>query len=243
MNDPSELTAPRDMDHRLSLWARASGFLLIYYIAAALIGGEIISGFRVPGDFAQTAANIRSDKAYYQLGLFIRLTADLTAIAVGLTLWALLRTVDSTVAMFGLVWRVAEGVIGCVASMHRTMTMGLAERMGDAGPDLAALMSLAANAAFALGVLLFAIGSLSFFVLLQRTAYIPKWLSWTGVGGSVCAVLLALILMLSPVPIPYIAMLWAPLALAELAGGSWLLLRGIDGRRTMRPRAPTDASR
>jgi|GEM_PF-1876332 len=229
-------------DRKAHFWARASGFLLIYYIGAASVGGLILGSFNTSQNFSETAARIVEGEAHYRLGLLIRLSADLTAIAVGFTLWALLRRVDAELAFFALLWRVAEGVIGCVAALFRSMRLGLAERAAVIDADAPALLASASNSAFALGVLLFAIGSLLFFMLLARTDHLPRWLSWIGVVGSICALLLALVLMLSPEPIRYVEALWAPLAVAEVVGGLILLVRGA-GRQggtaaAVRPDAP-----
>jgi hypothetical protein len=226
-------------DDRASLnrFARVAGFLFLFYIAAGLGGTFITGGYLVKNDAVATTANINTSEFIYRIGLLLQFAGSLTAVGLGWALYVLLRSIDRNWAMLALLFRVAEGTVGAIGSVFGWTALALYTGRGFQGGNAASLIdlaTLASRAAFPLAVTFFSLGSFIFFVLLTRTQFIPKWLSLTGVVGSVCSLLLGLGLLLLPAAPAALQLLWLPLLVAEVGTGILWLARGVGTASTRR---------
>ena len=190
----------------------------------------MVGSFLVPGSFARTAANVSASELTYRVGLLMELCGAASAIGLGWALYALLRPIDQTLALLGLLWRVTEGVMGIFG-----VTLGFARIALYAAPNLdghqeglVGTLTSIGQAEFPIGVTFFSFGSLIFFWLLLKSRFVVRWLAMTGVAGSVCATILGLTLLLAPGSPALIQVLWLPLLLAEVGVGLIFLIKGAD---------------
>ena len=216
---------------RLQLHARLAGFLFLFYIAAIAFGSFLVSSSAVAGDSQGIAG--QADLAN-RSGLLIQLLGGMSAIPLGFSLYVLLRPIDGDWALAAFMWRVGEGVLNGASSVFRFSgadLMAARATMNGADTEVATqLLRTASAATFPIAVIFFSIGSIIFFWLLLKSRFIPRWLSWAGVVGSVLATVLGLLSLLLVDPPAWLPALWAPLAIAEIVGGLLLLIKGADLR-------------
>src|SRR4051794_8893125 len=102
--------------------ARIAGSTFLIYIAAGIASMVIAS--RIRGDGAGIAAKLA---AYAQhptaVGVIVLLAfpMGISALVLGVTLWAITREEDAELAMFGMMFRVGEGVIGMFIPVSVTL--------------------------------------------------------------------------------------------------------------------------
>jgi hypothetical protein len=201
--------------------ARVAGATLLVYIAAG-----IAPMVRAPGQL---------------LGVVFSLVACLSALVLGVTLYAITSDEGHEIAMLGMVCRVAEGILGAMFIPARLALKSL----GAAPEGLAALNTFLGSARsfnILLGATFFAVGSTMFSWLFLRGRMIPAPLAWLGVVASVLLVV-GLPLQLGGVLGGPIAMaMWLPMLLFEVPLGVWLIVRGVQAERAA-PRSPYDRLR
>jgi hypothetical protein len=74
----------------------------------------------------------------------------------------------------------------------------------------------------------FGIGSTLFFYLFFKSSYIPKLLSGLGLLGSVLVPVVCLGSLMWPQHAKLLQLGWAPIGLAEILVGLWLLFKGLN---------------
>ena len=171
--------------------ARVAGFTFLFYI---VVGISAMSGafHGAARDLATVAQNA-------------------SAVVLALTLYVVTRTEGPPVAALGMVFRLAEGLLGAVVAM--------------AGITLSQPTLVAAT--------LFAIGSTFFCWLLLRGRMLPRVLAWLGVVASLLLIV-GLPLQLSGALRGTIAQLmWLPMLAFEVPGGLWLLVNGVPHARAV----------
>jgi NADH:ubiquinone oxidoreductase subunit K len=80
---------------------------------------------------------------------------------------------------------------------------------------------------FYISAILFSIGSLIFFYLFFKSAYIPQIISIFGIFASVMVTLVGFAMLISPNLAGVIQFGWLPMIIAEIATGVWLLFKGL----------------
>ena len=92
-------------------YARAFGLLYLIVIVAGIVAQMFISGkIVVPGDAAQTAANILTHKTLFELGFTVYLIEMASQIAMTGLLYVLLKPVSRSLSLLALFF----GLTGCV---------------------------------------------------------------------------------------------------------------------------------
>ena len=210
-------------------YARLAGFMFLFGIASYMCGQFLADGIAVPNNFALTAHNVAASNQTYRIGLTLMLVTSWGTVLLAASLYALLKPVAPTLALFALLWRVAEATLGGGVSILRFARMhsflGADARIGEL---LASLISAASYDANNIAELFFATGSLLFFWVLFRSRFIPRVLSLFGVGASFAIGLLGGAHLALPQPIPALEYAWAPIFISEIATGLWLLLAGVN---------------
>lgn len=212
--------------------ARIAGFAFLFYIAAGILSMVLSrrgssGGTGIAARLAGMAEHATDVRIAYILGLF----TVFTALALGVSLYALTRDEDPDLAVLGLTCRVAEGVVG--ASVPTTLALlWLATTTGAGAPDTAS--------AHALGMLLgklgqlrvltsatlFAVGSTIFSWLFLRGRMIPVPLAWLGVLSSLLLVIVLPVQLVGLLGGPVYQLVWLPMAVFELILGPWLIIKG-----------------
>ena len=216
--------------------ARLAGFTFIFYIAAG-ITSLVLSGRAIIGDgIAAKLASIAQHETEMRIVVLLSLLTCFSAIALGVTLYAITREQDRDLAMLALICRVAEGLAGMF--MPRTLALlWLATATGSTAPDTTSAHALAAFllklGAWSPSATFFAVGSTFFAWLLLRGRMIPVALAWLGVIASV---LLVVILPLQLAGLfgssanwfsAVTWIMWLPMVVYEVALARWLIIKGV----------------
>jgi hypothetical protein len=167
----------------------------------------------------------------------LTLLSGLSALVLGVTLYAITRDQDRDLAMLGLTCRVVEGITGVVGI---PMTLGLLWLATAAGPNAPDTLAAQPLAAFLLrpdalvGASFFAVGSTLFSWLLLRGRMIPVPLAGLGVVASVLLVVGLPLELAGVLRGAVTQLIWLPMAAFEIPLGFWWLIKG-DTAPSARP--------
>ena len=213
--------------------ARIAGVAYLLYIAAAYPSFVIMSKATRGDGLAAQLASLTQHANDVRLATVLGMVGGFCALALAVSLWAITRDQDSDLAMVGLTFRVAEGVVGAASLPATLALLALTTVTGANAPDAAAMQTLTAfvlkpvpqiSAAF------FAVGSTAFCWLLLRGRMIPAALAWLGFIGS------ALLVIGLPLEIAAVLhgkvtqLMWAPVAIFEVTVAIWFLAKGVAER-------------
>lgn len=223
------------MTHKTN--ARIAGFTFLFYIAAG-ITSLILSGRATGGEgIAAKLASIAQHETEMRIVVLLSLLTCFSAIALGVTLYAITREQDRDLAMLGLISRVAEGLAGMF--MPSTLALlWLATATGANAPNTEAAHALAAFllklGAWSPSATFFAVGSTLFSWLFLRGRMIPVALAWLGVFASV------LLVVILPLQLAGLFgdsanwfsvvtwLMWLPMLVYEMALALWLIIKGVN---------------
>jgi hypothetical protein len=211
-------------------YARLAGFLFLWLIITGLAGMIAISRIVGSGDFAEKARRVAASEHWYRLALSSGLVETLSALLLAFALYVTLRPVDRLLARLAMYFRLAESFIGCVGVMFGFVKLRLylspqslgAFNSGQA-EALIDLLRQVGVAAYNIGALSFSLGSVLFFCLFYKSRYIPRSLSAFGVFASIVVTLICLGSLVFPEHAAKLQYGWAPMAIAEVATGLWLI--------------------
>jgi hypothetical protein len=216
------------------IYARLAGFLFLWLIVTGLAGALTISHIVGSGPLAETAKRVAASERLYRIGLCSELIETLSALLLAFALYATLKPVDKLLAQMGMYWRLAESFIGCVGVVIGFVKLGLYS-----SPDsIAAFGTIQSQALLSvthqagtisvnIGATCFSIGSLIFFYLFYKSRYLPRTLSALGMFASILVTLICLASLIFPEYAAKLQYGWAPMAIAEVITGFWLMLFGV----------------
>lgn len=206
-------------------------------ITAPGVTSMVLFGGATRGEgIAAKLAGIAQHTTDIRITVLLGLLETLSALVLGVTLYAITREQDPHLAMLALTCRVAEGVGGM--GMPRTLgLLWLATPAGALAPDTASTHALGAfllnTGAWSPSATFFAIGSTIFSWLLLRGRMIPVALAWLGVLASVLLVVI-LPLQLAGLFGPQVDwfgavtwLIWLPMLIFEVILALWLLIKGV----------------
>jgi hypothetical protein len=228
--------------------ARAAGVAFIAYIAIGVAQMVIGRGTTSGSTIAARLANLAVHATQLRVNALLGLTTCFLAFALGVLLYTLTRDADEELATFGLVCRVAEGLVGALPLFATRALLRLASAEGadpgtGAHDSLAALL-FASKAWFpTIGALFFAAGSTAFSLVMLRGRLVPVPLALLGVVASALLVPMLALEFVGVVEGSVTGWMWAPMALFELWFAAWLIARGIPpARRAISDPAAADAT-
>jgi Domain of unknown function (DUF4386) len=234
----------KSMERTQRIYARVAGFLFLWLIITGLAGAITISHIKGSGTFVETARRIASAERLYRLALSSELLETLSALLLAFALYATLKPVNKLLAQLGMYWRVAESFIGCVgmvfgyAELRLYTSQSVALTGADHAQALVDMTHFAGNATYNMAALCFSIGSLLFFYLFLKSRYIPAMLSAFGMFASVVVTVICFGNLIFPEYARKLQYGWAPMAVAEVATGVWLMLSALKTEaRTGQPSA------
>jgi hypothetical protein len=158
------------------------------------------------------------------------------------TLYAITRDHDPTLAMLAMICRVAEG-IGGIGSERTLDLLWLAAPTRSAALDTGVAQGLGAlflrPAGFGPSAFFFALGSTIFAWLLLRGRMVPTAIAWLGLVASV------LVAVVSPLQLAgffgqvdsfstVTRLMWFPMLVFEVTLASWLIIKGVAAPATTR---------
>ena len=214
-------------------YARIAGVMFFVVLAVYIAGLTIASAVAGDGSFAERAEKIIAAEPLYRLGLLLSLAGPILTLLLAVALYVAVRPVDRNLALAALLFRTSEAVIGAIGMVLAfavlEITLGVREASAFDGAELATLTSLLSGAPSAeITALFFSLGSTIYFYLFLKSTYIPKALSALGLFGSLCYAAFWVAQLLAPETDALVLYASAPILLAELGTGLWLLIRGIN---------------
>jgi Domain of unknown function (DUF4386) len=212
--------------------ARLAGFTFLFYIAVGVAALMLSNAATTGDDITARFARIAQHTTELRVTVLLNLLCVLSALVLGMTLYAITRDENHELALLGFACRVGEGVVG---SFPLT-TLGLVWLSTSSGPGAPDAATAAGIGAFLMKVevwqtttaaTLFAAGSTVFCYLLLRGRLIPIALAWLGVVAS--------IVLLAGLPLqlagflrgPATVVMWLPMLAFEVPAGVWLLVKGV----------------
>ena len=218
--------------------ARIAGFTFLFYIAVG-ITSMVLFGRATSGEgIAAKLASMAQHETQVRVVVSLTILTSLSALVLGVTLYAITRDQDSDLAMLGLTCRVVEGVNGATSISRTLGVLSLATATGANVPDTAAAHALAAfllRGTPTVSAIFFAVGSTLFSWLLLRGRMIPVPLAWLGVVASA--------LLLVGLPLELFGsirsfrglvgwLMWLPMLVFEVWFALRLLFKGVSAPAT-----------
>src|SRR5712692_9146614 len=224
-----------DTDKSQIKYARLAGFLFLWLIITGLAGELTISRIVGSGTFAETAKRVVASEHLYRVALSSALIETLSATLLAFALYVTLKPVNKLLAQVAMYWRLGESFIGGAGMIFAFVKLGLytsPQSPGALGTDQSqALVDLTRHAGFAaynISAIFFSIGSILFCYLFFKSRYIPRILSAFGVFASVVVTVMCFASLIFPERAATLQYGWAPMAIAEVTTGFWLLLKGVN---------------
>jgi hypothetical protein len=213
------------------IYARVAGFLFLWLIGTGLAGSLTISHIVGSGTFAETAKRVVASEHLYRVALSSELIETLSAVLLAFALYVTLKPVDKLLAQFAMYWRLGESFVGSVGTIIGFTRMSLYTSPQSIGTDQSqALRDLAGHAGFAMyniSAIFFRIGSILFSYLFFKSRYIPRVLAAFDGVASVIVTMICFGSLLLPERAAALQYGWAPMALAEVTTGIWLMVFAV----------------
>jgi len=216
------------------IYARVAGFLFLWLIITGLAGALTISHIVGSGTFAETAKRAVASEHLYRVALSSALVETLSVVLLAFALYVTLKPVDMLLAQIAMYWKLGESFIGGVGMIFGFVRLRLytsPQSVGTLGADQSqALVDLTRHAGFAaynISAIFFSIGSILFFYLFFKSRYIPRILSAFGVFASVVVPVICFASLIFPEHAATLQYGWAPMAIAEVTTGIWLMLFAV----------------
>ena len=212
--------------------ARVAGFTLLFYVVVALTGAAL-AGRAINGEGIEAKlTSIAQHETAMGLAFIFNLLGSFSALVLAVTFYRLTCDQNRDIAMQGLAFRLAEGVIG-VGLPFTLGLLWLATADGPNAPDaeaangLGALLLQAESWRYLIAATFFAVGSTLFSYLFLRARTIPVPLARLGVFGSILLVVSLPAEAAGFIDGPVTWYVWAPLGVFELVLALWLLIKGV----------------
>ena len=156
--------------------ARVAGVTFLFYIAVGITSLVLFGRATTGVGIAAKLASIAQHATEVRLVVLLNLLASLSALVLGVTLYAITRDEDRDLAMLALLCRVAEGLSSFAGISTMLGVLWLATAIGPNAPGIEATQALGAfflRGSGGVGAIFFALGSTLFAGLLLRGRMIP----------------------------------------------------------------------
>ena len=219
------------------VYARIGGVLYLIIIAAGLFAEAFVRNrLIVPTDAATTAANIKEHELLFRLGIAADLTTFVCAVPLTLILYALLRPVNTNVALLMVMFNLVQDGIGGLNALNTYRPLQLltgAAYLKVFDPEqlqTMVLLSLRAHSVgFGIALIFFGFSCLALGYLTFASGFLPKTLGVLIAIAGACYLMNSFALILSPrlasILFPSILL---PAFIGELALALWLTVRGVN---------------
>ena len=192
-------------------YARLAGFMYLFVLAIDLSGLSLLSK---SGD-------------WHSVGQCCMFLGSLGTIPLAIGLYVALRPADKGLALTALWCRLIEGVFGLLMTLLGFATLRL--QLQSTQPGAWVADQLHRLDAMSIGVFSFSVGSTIFFYLFWKSRSIPRVMSAWGIFASLVVVADCINHLLRPeYPVMTPGYLWAPMLIAEISTGIWLLIKAVD---------------
>jgi hypothetical protein len=216
--------------------ARLAGFMFLFYIVTGItnlaLSGRVTAGAE---GTAAKLASIAQHATLMHVTVLLTMCGFVSAVVLGVTLYALTRDEDRDIALLGLCCRVTEGVNAVAGAGRALQLLAIATTSTAATPDAVAaqafggLMLSQGGWTGNIGALCFVLGSTLFSYLFVRARSIPSPLAWLGLIASVLLSVALPLGLVGLIEVPFL--LWIPMLVFEVAFALWLIIKGVAAPR------------
>src|SRR5713226_2779836 len=238
-----------DTDKSQIRYARLAGFLFLWLIVTGLAGALTISHIVGSGTFAETPKRVVASERLYRVALSSELIETLSALLLAFALFVTLKPVDKLLAQIAMYWRLGEsfiGGVGMIVGFLRLHLYSSPQLVGALGTDQSqALVVLTRHAGFIvynISAIFFSIGSILFSYLFFKSRYIPRILSAFDVFASAVVTIMCFGSLIFPEHAATLQYGWAPMAIAEVTTGFWLMLFAVKTQTPSDQQSATPAA-
>jgi hypothetical protein len=217
----------------LQRYARIAGATYLISMALYVASTLYVAGLDVRGDFAGTARNVAAAEPWYRLALAGQAIGVLTIVVIAWCFYMLVRPVSRGLAQFALLCRTIEAGLMALGLVFWFVALRVYTGAGDLATRelLDELLTRGISASFHIAMVFLSIGSAIFFGLMFKARLIPRLLAGFDVLACALALGMALTLMIAPRAVASFGLAgWAPIFLAEVGTGLWLLIMGANFR-------------
>ena len=220
--------------------ARIAGATYALVILIGVLNGLLVeSRLFVAEDDATTAGNLLAHPQLFRVGIAAMLVLYSLVLVLAWALHQVLKAVDPRLVLLGLLFRVAEAVVGVSTILTSLLVVALAgsgSRVATLGRQhLEALVGAVLEtrgAGMDLVLVLIGVGGTVFCALFFVSRFVPRWLAAWGVVTYLSMLVLGFLSLLwQDHPQTLEVFFYAPGALFELTMGGWLLAKGVDEER------------
>jgi len=218
--------------------ARLAGLLYLVAMATGLFAEFYVhfpTSLIIASDALKTAGNILANERLYRIGIANNIITFAIDVVLIWALYVLLRTVNRSLALLAVLFRLVETTLACVAIINYYVAMQIvtdADHSKVFGPgQLQALSVMHYHYALTFNVvaIFLGLGSVIFNYLLFKSKYIPRALALWGIFSSVLLLLSQFAIIIYPnIEKTIIPACFGPIVIDELALGFWLLFKGAD---------------
>lgn len=216
--------------------ARIAGFTLLLLMASGLAGMFVFGGHHVGvGDATAAARNILAHERGVRGALVCEIVMLNCDVVLALALYALLKPVNTTLALLGSFWRVANAMLLAVGVAARLVSLDLLSNPNympllntDQGDALSLIFSGLHNRLSLMGLMFFCLGAGTHSWLLYKSGYIPRVISGLYLFACVEMLLCSFMFIVFPKTRAVVDPAFiVPDFFAELFAALWLALKGI----------------
>ncbi|HVS06221.1 MAG TPA: DUF4386 domain-containing protein [Candidatus Dormibacteraeota bacterium] len=214
------------------------GVLFIVATAAALAAATVepvLSGTDYLTKVAANASLVAGGAVFYLIAAF-------TSVGIAISLYPVLKTWNTGLALGSVVFRTMEAVLYIAAVVSLLSLVTLSQHFAHAGAaDLPSLQAMGDSLrsmrehAYLAAVFAFSLGAFMYYYLFFQSRLIPRWLSGWGIAGTVLMLAACLMALFSDSYVTGYALLILPIAVQEIVLAVWLIVKGFN--------APAIASR
>lgn len=211
-----------------SNYHRLLGFAFLLQAVTALFGSAVLlDALFVDGDIVATMTNIAANPVQLRAGVLVETITAMGIIFLGVMMYQTFKELSPKVAAIALGLYIFEGGLLAISRSFGFSLLHISQEAAMTGfPEhLQSMASLALanlNNIYALHMLPFCIGAILFYLLLDRSRILPRWVSLWGVI-SVGFTLILTVVSLMGVEVPFF--LYLPYAPFEFVVGIWLLVQ------------------
>lgn len=210
--------------------AKVAGAAFLVYIAAGLSSLALSGRATGSGDMAARIASVALHTTEMRVSLLLNFVAAFCALLLATSLYSLTRSADRELAIFGMLCRAGEGILGMFAFNTLALlwlAMGGKAPTGEAASAIASTLTAAGQWQASTSALLFAAGSLAFSRAFVRGKVVPPTLARIGVAVSLLLVTMLPLEMAGWIggTAVYLIM-WMPMLAYELWLAVWLIMKG-----------------
>jgi len=185
------------------------------------------------------ADNIIGDEGIIGFSIAIEFLMFILVMVLSWALYIILKPVNKNIALFGLLFRFSEAVLGCVVIMFYLailMLLSGADYLQAFQPEqlqaLARFFGKLGGVGYYLLLITMGIGAVAYCYLLYISRYIPRFLAIWGIITYSTMIAYGFINIIVHNPPSELAYAMAPGALFEVTIGLWLAFKGISVKKS-----------